>query len=278
LALHPDAGAERSSRELNNEVLMGLAPSTLLLAAATACLWVLASVPLSARASDYYEGLAYAKGGQTLLYREAHWLHEDGSRLVLYLCPLGEPFARKHVRGGRPTPDFEFVDARSGYREGVRTRDGWREVFARDSATAQEQRKRLAPGAVQVIDAGFDSYIRQHWEAMAPPAQRRVSFLIPSRLQVMDFRLDPIAGPAGSRSYRMGLDAWYGRALPSIAVTYSAGGRRLVRFEGIGNIRDGAGRYSPVRIEFPADRSYRASKAERERAAAATLVASCRDA
>ncbi len=246
-------------------------------AAAMICLWLMACA-WPALALDYYEGLAYAKGSQTLLYREAHWLQDDGSRLVLYLCPLGEPFARKQVHGGGTAPDFDLVDARSGYREGVRTREGWREVYSRESANVTERRKRIAPDSVQVIDAGFDAYIRQQWGSMAPPAQRSVSFLVPSRLQVMDFRLSPSAGAAGARSYRLGLDAWYGRALPSIAVTYSAGGEHLVRFEGIGNIRDGAGRYEPVRIEFLAERRRSASAAERERAAGATLASRCRDA
>lgn len=229
-----------------------------------------------ALAIEHYEGLAFAQGSQQLLYREAHWLQEGGGRVVLYLCPGGGPFARKQVHGGGPAPDFEFNDARSGYREGVRTRGAAREVFSRESSATAERRKMIATSEIEVIDAGFDAYIRRQWAAIAPPRQQRVSFLVPSRLQVMDFRIGASVLGDGARSYRLGLDAWYGRALPGIAVTYSAGGARLLEFEGIGNIRDNAGKYPQVRIEFPLARHRSATVAERDQAAARSLVTSCR--
>ncbi len=227
-------------------------------------------------AIEHYEGLAFAKGSQQLLYREAHWLQEDGGRVVLYLCPGGQAFARKQVHGGGPAPDFEFSDARSGYREGVRTRGATREVFSRLSSATPERRKTIATADIQVIDAGFDAYIRRQWDALEPPRQQRVSFLVPSRLEVMDFKLGASALGDGARSFRLGLDAWYGRALPGIAVSYSAGGARLLQFEGIGNIRDSAGKYPLVRIEFPPARHRSATIAESEQATARSLVTTCR--
>lgn len=231
----------------------------------------------SASAVEHYEGLAYAKGTQRLLYLEEHWLLKQGSeRLVVYRCPGGPAFARKRVVGKGAAPDFEFFDARTGYTEGVRSRGGRREVFNRASTGAPEQRSALVQGEVQIIDAGFDSFIRQQWDALVPPDSTSVSFLVPSRLQPMDFRLSPSEGKAGSRSYRLSLDAWYGRALPGMSVTYSAGGNRLLQFEGIGNIRDDAGKYPTVRIEFPAERRRDASQSEVAIAASAPLATSCR--
>lgn len=84
-----------------------------------------------APAQQRTEGLAYPAKGGPLVYRENHWLYRDGgqaSRLVLYRCPDGRPFARKHAvdSAGALAPDFDFLDARTGYREGVRTRGGQR--------------------------------------------------------------------------------------------------------------------------------------------------------
>jgi len=231
----------------------------------------------TAVATEHYEGLAYAKGTQRLLYREQHWLLKEGTeRLVLYRCPGGEAFARKRVAGKGADPDFDFFDARTGYTEGVRSRGGRREVFNRASTGAPEQRSVLAPGKVQIIDAGFDSFIRQQWDVLTPPTATSVSFLVPSRLQPMDFRLSPTEGKSGSRSFRLSLDAWYGRALPGMSVTYAARGTRLLRFEGIGNIRDEAGNYPTVRIEFPAELHRVASKSEVAIAASTPLAASCK--
>src|SRR5580704_6041305 len=91
---------------------------------------------LCARApgAERYSGLAFARGAESLAYREVHWLfEEDGihERLVLYECPDGQPFARKLVRNtaSASAPDFDFEDARDGYREGVRTHGVMREAY-----------------------------------------------------------------------------------------------------------------------------------------------------
>ncbi len=230
----------------------------------------------TAAANTRYEGLAYAKGTQRLLYTEEHWLKEDGAeRLVLYRCPTGEPFARKRVRGKGPAPDFEFIDARTGYAEGVRSGGTGREVFTREAAGAAEQRSPIRPDEALVIDAGFDSFVRQQWDALTAARPARLRFLIPSRREAIRFRVAPGSDSGGTRSFRLSFDAWYGRALPSLEVTYSARGDRLLRFEGIGNIRDSAGQYQPVRIEFPANRRSAANAPAQALAAAAPLVSSC---
>ena len=226
-------------------------------------------------AVEHYEGLAYARKGGELLYRESHWIQDQGKRLVLYRCPNGAAFARKQVLDGDIDPDFELVDGRDGYREGVRTRNGVRQVYTRTSADSAEKSKQFPVQDGQVIDAGFDVYVRQHWVAMAQPESRRVRFLVPSRLESVNFQITPLASDSNSRRYRLALDAWYGAALPSITVTYAASDRRLMRFEGIGNIRDAAGDHPAVRIEFPANKRTRSSLAQVADAARMPLVKGC---
>jgi len=227
-----------------------------------------------AMAIEHYEGLAYEKKSGKLLYRESHWLQE-GQRLVLYRCPDGKPFARKKVLGSSAAPDFELVDGRDGYREGVRTRAGVREVYSRAAIGAAEKIKTIPGRNNQVIDAGFDTYVRQQWDALASHDKQRIAFLVPSRLQDMDFKLSPLAGNATSRRYGLALDTWYGGVVPGLTVTYSTADRRLLRFEGIGNIRTAAGKYPTVRIEFPADKRSTATSADLAGAANAPLVRSC---
>ena len=67
------------------------------------------------------EAIAYARKGDTVLYRESHWRYRQegvARRLVLYRCPDGRAFARKTVveRPAAQAPDFDFEDARDGYR------------------------------------------------------------------------------------------------------------------------------------------------------------------
>ncbi|MEO6103071.1 MAG: hypothetical protein ABIP44_05465 [Pseudoxanthomonas sp.] len=225
-------------------------------------------------AIEHYEGMAYEKDSGKLLYRESHWLH-DGQRLVLYRCTNGKPFARKQVMGTSAAPDFELVDGRDGYREGVRTRAGKREVYSRASASSAENSRPIKDRDNQVIDAGFDTYVRQQWDELARSHRQRIAFLVPSRLQDMDFKISPMAGNANSRRYGLALDAWYGGVVPSMTVTYSNADRSLLRFEGIGNIRTISGKYPTVRIEFPADKRSAATRADLDGAANAPLVRSC---
>lgn len=110
------------------------------------CLILLMSafaVPVSAadQTVQRQEGRAYATADGRLLYRETHWLQgptSAQSRLVLYRCSDGRPFARKWMtpQGNPQTPDFMLDDGRDGYQEGVRGTSGARQVSVRASAQA----------------------------------------------------------------------------------------------------------------------------------------------
>lgn len=206
----------------------------------------------------HLEARAYADDGH-LLYRESHWIFataEGRTRLVLYRCPDGEPFARKWVRDhGRPTsPDVDLEDARRGYREGVRRRaDGRREVFVRRDAGSAERSALLDDAPAPVIDAGFDAFLRAQWN-LDPDTGLSVPFLLPSRLGTLDLKVrrlpDQVIDGRPVRRFRLGLDSLVGFALPHLDVAYDARSRALWRFRGIANIRDVAGRNLSVRIDF----------------------------
>jgi len=79
----------------------------------------------------------------------------------------------------------------------------------------------------------------------------RARFLIPSRQSAIGVSVKPVAGaPAGYLDLKTRLDAWYGFALPELKLRYRVADRRLVRFEGIGTIRDGKGGHGKLRIDF----------------------------
>lgn len=241
-------------------------------------------VPVSgAHAAERYEGRAQARGGGPVLYSETHWLYpQDGrtARLVLYRCADGTPFARKRVSDAASVaPDFEFVDGRDGYREGVRTAGGRRLVFWQPRASAPAREKPLPPHAQAVIDAGFDAFVRKRWNAL-DAGTASAGFLIPSRfdylgVKVRDAGASRVDGQP-ARKLTMRLDAWFGFALPEIALVYGEAGRRLLRYEGIGTIRDAKGRNQNVSIEFPASlRTATVPAAQVSEADGAKLAAQC---
>jgi hypothetical protein len=241
--------------------------------------------PAGLCAAERYEGIAYARGTDRIAYRETHWLFDrEGvrERLVLYRCADRTPFARKWVREvpSALAPDFDFEDARDGYREGVKSDHGARVVFMRENARAALETRPLPERADAVLDAGFDAFVRLHWQEPGAGRAPRLEFLIPRRFEYLEFALsgvhDTVVDGAPRRQFKMRLAAWYGVAVPGIDLTYDLA-RRLVEYDGVGNVRDAAGRNQAVRIVFPADavRS-EVPPEEIDQAAAEPLASQCK--
>ncbi len=242
----------------------------------------LAAGPAHASGTD--EGKAYRLDDGALAYREVHMLYESAgnpARLVLYRCPDGSAFARKVVveRAGASTPDFDFVDGRTGYREGVRTTNGKREVYSRKSSTASEKTKVLQIPKLAVIDAGFDAMVRAQWSRLATKDGISAQFLLPSALRFLKVSIQRMQGApeADVTHLRMKLDTWYGFAAPDTELDYRTSDRRLLRFKGIGSVRDAGGGNQAVRIEFPGGlQGRRASASDIEAARQLPLSGQCK--
>jgi hypothetical protein len=203
--------------------------------------------------------LAIASGLENgaALYREEHLVRlADGraeERLVMYRCLDGSAFARKRVRYANDpfAPSFLLEDARSGYREGAeRTADGLRVAW---TGPGEDESAAVVDAGALVADAGFDEWVRSAWEPLAAGETRSLDFLVPSRLRTYRFEVEAIAiDDPELRAFKLRLGGWFGRLLPSIKVAYEADSRRLVRFEGLSNLRDDAGdAQMKVRIDFP---------------------------
>jgi len=130
-------------------------------------------------------------------------------------------------------------------------------VYVQANTGATPRSRQIAYPANAVIDAGFDAFVRAQWSALAKGEKVTAKFLLPSRqafLGVGIRKIDDAAGKAQAPDQlrlRMNLDAWYGFAVPQTTLTYLTSDRWLLRFEGIGTIRDRQGRNQEVRIDFP---------------------------
>ena len=213
-------------------------------------------------AGQHYEGYAYDIDEGKLLYRESHWLYTEDNierHLIVYRCANGDPFARKHINAaaGAVTPDFDMLDARSGLREGVRTREGHREIFEQANAKATEHHAPLTIPQNAVIDAGLDAFVRTHWNALSDTGVSPVPLLVASRLGYMDFSAhklrDARADPDDIRWFRLTLASWsfLGAALPHIEIAYDAVTHERREYRGYVDIRGDDNKNLKVRIEFP---------------------------
>jgi len=215
---------------------------------------------LAAPRTESFSGNAYAIDGDLLLYHETHYLfsgEHGGERIVLYQCPDGRAFARKRSRddGNAQAPDFDLVDARVGYREGVRRNGGLREVYVQRSATQAEQADPLQLPADGVIDTGFEAFARLHWDALVRGDTLPFAYLVPSRRKFYAFKVGKIdlpAAPPGSVTFRLASSSWVSFLLPHIDISYDLETRRLVRYEGLSNVRDvKTGKNYRVHYEYP---------------------------
>lgn len=240
---------------------------------------LLAAAP--AQAGRAYVGLAADPERGTPLYEEHHFVRDDGERLVLYRCTDGTVFARKHVRAGddAQAPAFELEDARFGYREGVQ-REG-RHVFAhvRRSATHPLRRNTVPVTPRLVVDAGFDEFVRRHWDELQRGRAANLDFLVPSRRRTYAFSVKRLRGETvdgePASVLRLGPSGMLGWFAPAIEVVYRDRDRRLLRFEGITNVRENPDDSLVARIVFPPPRETALVAADWE-AARRSPLAACR--
>ena len=235
-------------------------PATMARVFAVAAVFAAGAVPASAAYREEV-GLAADYDSGQALYREQHLLRAapDGGlleRLVVYRCVDGTPFARKRVdyREAPAAPAFQFEDVRSGYREGLLRAGSEASVFV-DRPDGDPKRAPLPVGNL-VADAGFDQWVRREWPRLTAGESVPMAFLVPSRLTSYDFKVYEVDGGerdrTGDRRFRLRLGGLLGWFAPHIDVVYAERDQRLLRFEGLSNLRDDEGDDPlKVRIEFP---------------------------
>lgn len=224
---------------------------------------LLCLLPLSASATEYsFSGYARHPDTGALLYIETHQVRGGGTpgetRQVSYRRDENSPpFALKSLRYGaeRERPEFEFSDQRSGFAESVRRDARGFRVTSRAGAKGRLRSAALDETDVAVIDAGFDEFVRNRWDALQAGESIDARFLVPSRLDAVEFRLRRTGAASIDGEpvtvIRLSLASPLGWFLPDIEVSYRDRDRRLMRYRGLTNIRDARGGLLAAQIDFP---------------------------
>lgn len=224
---------------------------------------LLALAPLAQALDRYagYQGNAFEQGSGKMLYSESHFIHylneKVVDRVVLYRCPNGQAFARKllQIKGRPQMPEFELLDQRTGYREGLATRAGLLTVFYQSSAKKSEKSDTLDGGRALVADAGFDEFVRAHWTQLLQGTAVPLDFVVPSQLDYLGFKVKwlrrtTVEGDA-AQVFKLAPSGLLGLLTSGLEVTYADADRSLREFEGISNIRDLSGDNYQTKIVFP---------------------------
>jgi hypothetical protein len=218
-------------------------------------------------------GRAYDRTSGALLYQERHTetyaKGEMTADTVHYIDPQGRIFGHKHVDFSRDpfVPDFQLDNTRTGHVEGLTrlTADSLHVRF-REHAEEDLRQQQLELPRFAIADAGFDRFIESQWEHLIEGKNLVRKFLVPSRLEFMNWRIrrdDDVpqntpddaknGDPREVRTVRFALEidsAFLRLVVPPIMVIYDRDTRRLLRYEGLSNLRDESGENHSVRIEF----------------------------
>jgi hypothetical protein len=166
---------------------------------------------------------------------------------VVYRCGDGTAFARKNLdyRKSLEVPEFDFIDTRSNFREGLRWKNNQPELWVIASGQTKERRRVLADQERMVADAGFDEFIRRQWPSLLKDRPVPLNFAVPSRLQAYSFQLNRTGSTLiqgeKAQTFRLKLGGIMGWLAPHIDVAYAADDQRLMRFSGLSNLRDDRG-------------------------------------
>ena len=205
-------------------------------------------------------GLAYDLKTDELLYSETHCVSEDSvKREVLYKDAEGKLMASKLVdySSGVTTPSFvqhnlyssEFIEV--GFEQGMVSMAIIDAESRETLKSAQAQPSQKLP---IVIDAGFDSFVRQHWDSLEAGESHEFQFPLADRETLVELRIQTLGCSYLSQTdqcFRLDVANWLLRILVKpIELGYDKEARRLTRFRGLSNIGDANGNGLVVDIKY----------------------------
>lgn len=206
-------------------------------------------------------GKAYKPGSGDLVYCEYFLPTEKEQTRVLYYTPAGHRFAEKVLHGPASNgnaqtarPDVEQRDFRNGeIREVYRDGDEW-QLRYRKSASADWDIDRLPANAVDVVDAGFDAYVSEHWEQLEAGQTTRFNFASPLHGRAVELRAQRVGceeGDADLLCLQVDLSQPLLRFFADdLYLVYDRERRRLLMFEGVVNVLDERARNQRLQVRY----------------------------
>ncbi len=201
----------------------------------------------------------------------------------MYQCANGQAFGRKIMRidANAQVPAFDFVDQRTGYKEGIRRTAKGLEVYSQLNRNKDLASEILDADVQRLVgDAGFDEFVRANWTSLLAGQSVKLNFIVPGELDYIGFKLNwqgktTIDGET-AQVFKLAPSGLLGWIVDGIEVTYTDRDRRLARFAGLSNLRDLNSKNYQVDIRFPAATANESADATQFSAAKnQVLIASC---
>ncbi len=222
----------------------------------------LAAVPsaYAAESGGRVVGEAYDLKSDELLYREIYCANGNPDEMeVIYRDEAGGLIARKLLDygSGPTTPSFVQQNLYSSEIIEVELQDGKVSMTVLDAIDSEPKKtsSTQTDGKLPVvIDAGFDEFVRNHWDSLVAGDKKRFLFPFAERDSLVELRIKPAAcnyATETDQCFRLELSNWFVRMLVKpIELGYDPELRRLTRYRGLSNIGDGKGNGLVVDIRY----------------------------
>lgn len=228
---------------------------------------LLAAVAMNAAAHCGYDGevrvtgLARDPQNGELAYCEYHLPAENDRTRVLYYSPQGFRIAEKTLiaSGGdsprnNPRPEVLQRDYRQGEQREIRRRGNRWEMRYRAPGSSAWETAALGDGAIDVIDAGFDAFVRRHWDRLVSGQPLAFDFASPLHGRAIELRARRVAcrdSQSGRLCFRVDLAQPLLRFFAGdLYLEYGADSRRLLFFEGVVNLLDSRAESQRLQIDY----------------------------
>lgn len=215
-------------------------------------------------------GQAYSLDSPVLLYHELHYFSDDRRQhRVEYYSANGNLLAEKDIDYSKSplTPAFSQKNFNTGETISVNWQNSLLSISHRDGLDKQPVTSVIQPRYPLVIDAGFDHFIREHWQQLTQGESSQFHFPVAARQGLIKLRVSLVNCQDLPESYYCfrieannvllrwllePIELTY-RLLPTYNQSYTQANQqaiRLERFRGLANLNDSNGRGMSVDIRY----------------------------
>lgn len=208
-----------------------------------------------------FNGYAYTLQGDDYRYTEHHEQQRRNGHVtnwdVTYIGVDGEQIATKHLAFGdsETVPTYTLEIDADGYREGIRHDGNQWVMFRRKNADAEEETKPFSIETPMAADSGFDMLVRNNFDALSSGKTVPFKFAAAGRQAIIDLRASQTGTTQFEGKKAVVFDAELDMFLvnffvDSLKLTYDPDSKRLLEYQGIGNMHNDAGEVYPVRVSY----------------------------
>jgi hypothetical protein len=146
---------------------------------------------------------------------------------------------------------YDFRDIRAQHQDGAKVAVDRIRLYRKQSPKDDIEETYLAKEEDQIVGQGFHQFIVHNLEQIAQGEVFHIQLVLPSRLDQYEFRIRKRKINGDTLYIRLEIDNWLLRMFaPHVDAEYDLKTRHLLRYEGISNLEDAAGKHKKVYITY----------------------------